>query len=423
MNGRLSSRSFPRYRLDQAVHAARPRRTSIGSACRATSRRGGSSRWAPTRAGSIVTGSLKFDSLEPSTPEPRPRPRAAVLPHRAGPPGHRRGSTMKGEEAAVLRAFRRIRATSPTALLVLAPRHPERFDEVTELCRSEGWKTLRRSRDLAIDAEPRGTSSSWTRLVSWRRCTSSVPSCSWAGAWSPPAATTCSSPPIYGKPIVFGPHMDNFREIADACVAAGAAVRLDDAAQLEPTLVELLGDPVRRASLGAAARALVEANRAPRTRRCSALEVVDAGSPSRPTLCPSDPLLEIIYSGVARWRRRGRNADPKRAGGSNGPVISVGNLSVGGTGKTPAVAAVARWLMDAGERRRSLAAATSGASVARRRRRLGRARGPGDPCSRRRRTVDAGARGAGRGGVRLGGLTSGRCAGRAAARRHRARAG
>jgi 3-deoxy-D-manno-octulosonic-acid transferase len=68
-------------------------------------------------------------------------------------------------------------------------------------------------------------------------------------------------PAIFGKPIVFGPHMQNFREIADAFLANDAAVQVQSDRELEDALSALVTDPVRRARLGAAARALVEANR------------------------------------------------------------------------------------------------------------------------------------------------------------------
>jgi 3-deoxy-D-manno-octulosonic-acid transferase len=68
-------------------------------------------------------------------------------------------------------------------------------------------------------------------------------------------------PAIFGKAVVFGPHMQNFKEIADAFLANDAAVQVSSERELEETLLALVRDPVRRARLGAAARALVEANR------------------------------------------------------------------------------------------------------------------------------------------------------------------
>jgi 3-deoxy-D-manno-octulosonic-acid transferase len=68
-------------------------------------------------------------------------------------------------------------------------------------------------------------------------------------------------PAVHGKPIVFGPHMENFAEIAGAFLANGAAVQVRNARDLENVVVGLMADPVRRARLGAAARALVDANR------------------------------------------------------------------------------------------------------------------------------------------------------------------
>jgi 3-deoxy-D-manno-octulosonic-acid transferase len=71
---------------------------------------------------------------------------------------------------------------------------------------------------------------------------------------------------MFGKPIVFGPHMQNFKEIADAFRQQDAAVQVPSERELADTLVALVTDPVRRASLGAAARALVEANRGAKTK-------------------------------------------------------------------------------------------------------------------------------------------------------------
>ncbi len=73
----------------------------------------------------------------------------------------------------------------------------------------------------------------------------------------------------------------NFREIADTFLASGAAVRLEDEGQLEEAFLGLLGDPVRRARLGAAARALVEANRGAKDKTMTVLErLVQPAAPS-----------------------------------------------------------------------------------------------------------------------------------------------
>ena len=66
---------------------------------------------------------------------------------------------------------------------------------------------------------------------------------------------------VFGKPIVFGPHMQNFREIADTFLASNAAIRLASERELDDVMLGLVRDPAQRAGLGAAARALVEANR------------------------------------------------------------------------------------------------------------------------------------------------------------------
>ena len=66
---------------------------------------------------------------------------------------------------------------------------------------------------------------------------------------------------MFGKPILFGPHMENFAEIASAFVTNGAAIQVRGDRELEDTMRALMTDSVWRARLGAAARALVEANR------------------------------------------------------------------------------------------------------------------------------------------------------------------
>jgi 3-deoxy-D-manno-octulosonic-acid transferase len=258
VNGRLSPRSFSRYRMVRGFmrrvldHVDRFLVQSEESARRFIDLGAD-----PARV--VVTGSLKFDSLDLSQARSRDRVlRYFRVP--ASRPVIVAGSTMKGEETAVLRAFRRVRAALPNTLLVLAPRHPERFGEVEQLVRSEGWKTARRT-DLAIDSEPRVdvvVLDTIGELASVYQIGTVV---FVGGSLVATGGHNVLEPAVFGKPIVFGPHMHNFAEIADAFVSNGAGVQLSGEQQLEESLLSLMSDPVRRARLGAAARALVEANR------------------------------------------------------------------------------------------------------------------------------------------------------------------
>jgi 3-deoxy-D-manno-octulosonic-acid transferase len=210
-----------------------------------------------------VTGSLKFDSLEVPTPTAYGRPRERVLRFfRVS--AHRTvivaGSTMRGEEAAVLRAFERLKSSIPSALAIIAPRHPERFGEVERTARAAGFVVVRRS-ELPIDAEPRADVVVLDTIGELAQLYQVASAVFVGGSLVDYGGHNILEPAIFGRPIMFGPHMHNFREIADAFVTNGAAVQVHSERELEETMLALVTDPVRRARLGAAARALVEANR------------------------------------------------------------------------------------------------------------------------------------------------------------------
>ena len=179
-------------------------------------------------------------------------------------------STLKGEEEHVLEAFQRIRATMTNALLIIAPRKPERFDDVERLVRRAGWKVARRT-ELRVDAEPRHDVVILDTIGELAQLFQVATVVFVGGSLVDAGGHNILEPAVFGKPIVFGPHMDNFAEIARTFLDNGAAVQVRSGRELESTLLELLGDPVRRASLGAAARALVEANRGARGKSLAAL--------------------------------------------------------------------------------------------------------------------------------------------------------
>jgi 3-deoxy-D-manno-octulosonic-acid transferase len=271
VNGRISSRSYPRYRLArsffrrvlrdvdrfcmQSEESAR-RVVDIGA----------------ERDRVTVTGSLKFDSLEiPGSSPDRGRNRVLryfrISPDR---PVVIAASTLKGEEEAVLDAFQRIRATMTSALLIIAPRKPQRFEDAERLARRAGWNVARRS-ELRVDAEPRYDVVVLDTIGELAQLYQVATVVFVGGSLVDSGGHNILEPAVFGKPIVFGPYMQNFAEIAQTFLENGAAIQVRTGRELEPALVGLLGDPVRRARLGAAARALVEANRGARVKTLAAI--------------------------------------------------------------------------------------------------------------------------------------------------------
>ena len=223
----------------------------------------------------LVTGSLKFDSLDipGATGAAADRGRNRVLRYfRIAPerPVVMAASTLKGEEEPVFEAFQRIRANRSNALLIIAPRKPERFDEVERIARRGGWNVARRS-ELRVDAEPRNDVIVLDTIGELAQLYQIGTVVFVGGSLVDAGGHNILEPAVFGKPIVFGPHMENFAEIAQAFLEQGAAVQVKSGRELETALLELLGDPVRRASLGAAARALVEANRGARAKSLGAI--------------------------------------------------------------------------------------------------------------------------------------------------------
>jgi len=282
VNGRISSRSYPRYRLVRPFF--RRVLADVDRFCvqgEESKRRLIDLGADPSRI--VITGSLKFDSLEaaaPATPPARARDRVLRFFHVA--PGRVviiAGSTLKGEEAAVLRAFRRVKTVAADALLILAPRHPERFGEVERLAADAGYRTLRRS-ELPIDAEPRADVIVLDTLGELARLYQIATIVFVGGSLVDAGGHNILEPAVFGRPILFGPHMENFREIADAFLSSGAARQVQSEHDLEDRLVALLTDPVRQASLGAAARALVEANRGAKDRSLAVIEALLPPAPA-----------------------------------------------------------------------------------------------------------------------------------------------
>ena len=197
------------------------------------------------------------------------------------------GSTSKGEEEAVIRAFNRVRTTQlgNNALLILAARHPERFGDVERLCQREGLSTKRRS-DLPIDSEPRVDAVILDTIGELAQLYQIATAVFVGGSLVPAGGHNILSLPCTAGQMIFGPHMDNFAEIADAFLAKGAAIQVRTDRELEEAVVSLMGDPVRRIRL------------APRRARSSMR--IAARRTRRSTCCPELRLAEGPRPAVVR---------------------------------------------------------------------------------------------------------------------------
>jgi 3-deoxy-D-manno-octulosonic-acid transferase len=272
VNGRISSRSYPRYRMVRPFF--RRVLADVDRFCmqsEESARRIIQMGADPARV--VVTGSLKFESLEsPAVTAGRGASRVLrFFRISSSRPVLIAASTLKGEEPAVLAAFVAVRRTAPNALLIIAPRKPERFGETEALARGEGLRVVRRSA-LPVDAEPRADVVVLDTIGELAHLFQVADVVFVGGSLVDHGGHNVLEPAVHGKPIVFGPHMQNFAEIAETFLNNRAALEVRDARELGEVCVRLIGDPVERARLGAAARALVEANRGARPRTLEAID-------------------------------------------------------------------------------------------------------------------------------------------------------
>ena len=263
VNGRLSDRSYRRYRLVR--RGLRRVLADVGRVCAQTEewgRRFVAIGAEPARV--TVTGSLKFDA-------------AAAPPGAAGGAGDGGGlraafafargrpvviaaSTLRGEEEPVLRAFARVRGASSDALLVIAPRHPERFGEARRIAERAGNRVVMRS---ALDPgrAPRAEVVILNTLGELGRLFDVASAVFVGGSLVPAGGHNLIEPAAFGRAIVVGPHMENFADVAREFISRGAAIQVRGADELPEALAGLMRDGERRRRLGEAAAALVSANR------------------------------------------------------------------------------------------------------------------------------------------------------------------
>lgn len=199
-----------------------------------------------------VTGSIKFDL----TIDPQLLQRATELRSQwqaQDRPVWIAASTHEGEDEVVLDAHRRLLANHPDALLILVPRHPERFNSVFELCQREGFATVRRSTGANVDAQTRVLlgDTMGELLFLYALADSAFV----GGSLVPNGGHNLLEPAALAKPVLSGPHLFNFLDIAAQLREAGALAEVDDAEGLAvevQRLFELPRDAQRMAEAGLA---------------------------------------------------------------------------------------------------------------------------------------------------------------------------
>jgi len=256
VNARLSERSLRGYR---------PMRGVVRAALRCVSMIAAQSRIDVARYRLLgadprqiaVTGNMKFDMPIPHGAEAS----GAAMREHWGPnrPVWMAASTHEGEDAVVLQAHLQILKQLPEALLLLAPRHPERFRLVEHAVRSQGFSVATYSVDtvpspkhqvFVIDA--------MGQLMPFFAATDVA---FVGGSLVPIGGHNVLEPAALSTPVLVGPHTFNFEEITRSLIQQGGAERVMSPEQLDRDVLQLLNDPGKRQQMGLAAQQLFERER------------------------------------------------------------------------------------------------------------------------------------------------------------------
>jgi len=215
-----------------------------------------------------VGGNLKFDVSPPAAAKTS----IASLLERGKGTGSRwwvAGSTHEGEEQAVLLAFRAGKSRDPGLKLLLAPRHPERFAEVEALIRQEGFAPARRTRILEGPEPLEGDVLLLDTVGELSGAYAAADLAFVGGSLVPKGGHNVLEPAWFGVPTVVGPHMENFREIADAFLGAGALLQVEGGPELSALVCRFAESPSAFDEVGRKGRELLAACRGASERNAS----------------------------------------------------------------------------------------------------------------------------------------------------------
>jgi 3-deoxy-D-manno-octulosonic-acid transferase len=260
VNGRFSDRSFPRYRLLQRFFSRAFNNIDVFSMqSQEDARR--ISELGIEAAKIQVTGNLKFDQPMAKTVAQEREELIRLLDWPQPAATWIAGSTHPGEEDIILRVYSRLRKEFPGLCLILAPRNPQRFGEVSRLASQSGWRTVLRSqlptgegRGTQVDVLILDTIGELSRFYSLGNLAFVGGSLVPLGGHNPLEAVQ------RGLPVVFGPHMENFREIAAILAASGGGFQIEDENELFEQLRAWLQEPVTLGELGQKAQQALQSH-------------------------------------------------------------------------------------------------------------------------------------------------------------------
>ncbi len=272
LNARLSARSLRGYQvLDALVRRAL---ATVSRVC-AQSRMDGERflHLGARRDAVVVTGNLKFDV---NPPENADALRQIFLHHAGQRPVWIAASTHADEETIVISAHRKLRQRWPDALLIWAPRHPERFKSVAEQARAQGLRVSTRSANEW--PEQKDAVFVLDTLGELGRFYAAADVAFVGGSLQPIGGHNMLEPAIIGTPIITGPHLFNFSDISQRMREADAMIVADDVAGFEAALMRLFASPEERTRMKNAAHALVVQGRGA---LANTLEAITSFLPSR----------------------------------------------------------------------------------------------------------------------------------------------
>lgn len=271
-NARLSEKSLRGYWPIQPLARRAIRCASFIAAQSASDNERLHALGAPT-ARLAVVGNLKFDMSVPADVVDLGRE------FRAGAGADRpvwiAASTHEGEEMIVLKAHAEVLRRFPDALLLVAPRHPERFKALATACKAFGFRTATRSEDGTADrAKQCFVVDTMGELL---RFYAAADVAFVGGSLVPVGGHNLLEPAALARPVIVGPHTFNFAEVTEDLIKAGAALRIPDGDALGPAVVRLLSRDIERRTMGEAAHRVMERERGAVERTMAIVERVLAG--------------------------------------------------------------------------------------------------------------------------------------------------